>query len=256
MSVKKLLYDANRANKNILLYEDKQCNFIPRCKYCNKKLEQEDVTNHIYGCPLASDELKNKYSWEMNKMKADIDKLEREKEKYITRHCIDKEDLPPKIKSIPKTVINTVWNDEFGDSGVGRCIVCHVSIKRDNFDCGHIVSVNEGGSNNVNNLKPICRPCNASMGTTNMYEFKTEYFDELLDNGEFMDKMHDMFETNKVKQQTCEIIRRLMVLNKITFNEYAAYSEFKGYTHCNECYHDDKSQRYRERKECEESENS
>ena len=44
-----------------------------------------------------------------------------------------------------------------------------------NFDCGHIKSERFGGSNTLDNLKPICRLCNNSMGTTNMNEFMKEY---------------------------------------------------------------------------------
>jgi len=49
-----------------------------------------------------------------------------------------------------------------------------------NFDAGHIESEKRGGTNNINNLKPICRTCNTSMGTRNMNDFIAECgFDEM-----------------------------------------------------------------------------
>ena len=45
-----------------------------------------------------------------------------------------------------------------------------------NFECGHIVSVKEGGETNIENLLPICSSCNKSMGTENLMVFKKKYF--------------------------------------------------------------------------------
>jgi 5-methylcytosine-specific restriction endonuclease McrA len=39
------------------------------------------------------------------------------------------------------------------------------------FECGHVISEFNGGTNKLNNLKPICVSCNSSMGTQNMDEF-------------------------------------------------------------------------------------
>ncbi|MDE2095886.1 MAG: HNH endonuclease [Patescibacteria group bacterium] len=44
-------------------------------------------------------------------------------------------------------------------------------ITRDNWECGHIVSVKNGGSDAVDNLRPVCKKCNGSMGEENMFEF-------------------------------------------------------------------------------------
>ncbi len=58
----------------------------------------------------------------------------------------------------------------------GLCQCCKVNtITFTNFDCGHILSERLGGSNTLDNLKPICRLCNNSMGTRNMNEFIEEY---------------------------------------------------------------------------------
>lgn len=39
------------------------------------------------------------------------------------------------------------------------------------FDCGHIISEFNNGNTNIDNLIPVCRQCNSSMYTQNMYEF-------------------------------------------------------------------------------------
>ena len=43
------------------------------------------------------------------------------------------------------------------------------------FHCGHIISEFNGGNLDVENLKPICQPCNSSMKTMNMDEFIKKY---------------------------------------------------------------------------------
>jgi len=43
-----------------------------------------------------------------------------------------------------------------------------------NFACGHIISEYEGGSLDVNNLRPVCTTCNSSMGIRNMRDFMRE----------------------------------------------------------------------------------
>lgn len=78
-------------------------------------------------------------------------------------------------KSIPKSVRNQIWRDRFGDQFYGRCDVCKNTIRRDNFEAGHIISAKDGGEDTIDNLKPICRTCNRSMGTQNLEDFKREF---------------------------------------------------------------------------------
>ena len=64
-----------------------------------------------------------------------------------------------------------------GKKTESKCPVCGLrTISFDNFDCGHILSVFNGGTDSVDNLKPICRPCNQAMGTTNLNDFKKQYY--------------------------------------------------------------------------------
>eukprot|EP00798_Chlamydomonas_sp_ICE-L_P017333 gene17333-23642_t len=49
-------------------------------------------------------------------------------------------------------------------------------ITQQDFECGHVVSRAMGGATILDNLLPICRSCNRSMGTTDMRVFKETYF--------------------------------------------------------------------------------
>lgn len=56
----------------------------------------------------------------------------------------------------------------------GHCYCCNGKITFVNFEVGHIVAVSKGGSNSMENLKPICSTCNRDMGTQNMKEFMSQ----------------------------------------------------------------------------------
>lgn len=79
-------------------------------------------------------------------------------------------------KAIPKSLKNKLWNDAFPTVSEGKCYCCKRLIAIDNFHAGHAISVANGGETNINNLKPLCAPCNQSMGTMNIDDYKTKYF--------------------------------------------------------------------------------
>lgn len=65
-----------------------------------------------------------------------------------------------------------MWKTYIGEVTRSNCMCCNnMSIEYGNFDCGHIVAESNGGETNLDNLRPICRLCNSSMGTKNMIEF-------------------------------------------------------------------------------------
>ena len=84
----------------------------------------------------------------------------------------------PKTKQIiPKHVKTIIWNHYIGDDIIKhRCLCCKkVLIKITDFHVGHVISEKEGGTHEINNLRPICGACNHSMGTTNMIDFIKTY---------------------------------------------------------------------------------
>jgi len=81
-----------------------------------------------------------------------------------------------KRKAIPKAVRLTVWNTYIGNiERYGECCICKGNIEIVNFECGHIISVANGGETTIDNLLPICSACNKSIGAENIPDFKRRY---------------------------------------------------------------------------------
>jgi hypothetical protein len=81
-------------------------------------------------------------------------------------------------KSIPKISKKTVWNTYIGaDVGKTKCLICQeTDIQQCEFHCAHVIAKSRGGSNEVENLRPICATCNLSMSNYNMMDFAQAFF--------------------------------------------------------------------------------
>lgn len=80
--------------------------------------------------------------------------------------------LPPKLR-------NKVWNKFFNQEAFsGKCTVCKDPITKDDYQCGHITAVAKGGTDNLDNLAPVCGSCNRGMMTENMDVYRKKYFSE------------------------------------------------------------------------------
>ena len=106
--------------------------------------------------------------------KEEVEKEDAEMEEVEVK---EKEDEKYKKKNIPKYVKTTVWNTYIGEMiPVHLCICCKRSkIKNTDFHVGHVMSEKDGGTLEINNLRPICSSCNYSMSSTNMIEFVKKY---------------------------------------------------------------------------------
>ena len=83
----------------------------------------------------------------------------------------------PRRKPLNAALRMTLWNDSFGEtSGTGQCHCCNRVVTQQAFEGGHVISVADGGSDHLSNLRVVCRKCNSSMGTENMLEFRMKYF--------------------------------------------------------------------------------
>ena len=89
-----------------------------------------------------------------------------------------KEPLHLRRKKIPKAIRTLVWNKYIGaDITAAKCTCCkEEKITMNNWHCGHVLAEAKGGDTTINNLRPICAPCNSSMGTKSMNEFTEEFF--------------------------------------------------------------------------------
>jgi len=92
--------------------------------------------------------------------------------KNIAKSVVPKSKAPKK-QPIPNHVKTLLWNHWVGcDKAETYCLCCKVTkISIRSFHAGHIIAESKGGDMTVKNLKPICGPCNLSMGSRNMDEF-------------------------------------------------------------------------------------
>lgn len=83
-----------------------------------------------------------------------------------------------KRKKIPKQIKTLVWNEYVGnDIMQNKCLCCKKEkIDIRNFHCGHVIAESKGGDLTIKNLRPICAPCNLSMGSMSMNEFTKTFF--------------------------------------------------------------------------------
>ncbi len=85
-----------------------------------------------------------------------------------------------KRKSISQALRLAVWRTYCGDAIEHKCLCCdtlmmhHIEGSHD-WECGHVLSVADGGDTILSNLRPICVACNRSMGKTHMDEFKKKF---------------------------------------------------------------------------------
>lgn len=168
--------------------------------YCSAtlKFKVEDISpqinetnklNYIEELEKQKNELEEKIKTEFNKIEeekriaeetriAEEKRIaEEEKQKLEEEKKKEKEDAKKKKQSIPKNVRIIVWNHYIGEDIIKhRCLCCKkVIITNTNFEVGHVISEKQGGTHEINNLRPICGACNHSMGTENMIDFVVKY---------------------------------------------------------------------------------
>lgn len=86
---------------------------------------------------------------------------------------------PIKIQQIPKQIRGEVWKKYNGNSIIGSCYCCKKTVDVfDIWNAGHVRPHSQGGVSTVDNLRPVCVSCNMSMGTQNMYVYKSKYYPE------------------------------------------------------------------------------
>lgn len=80
-------------------------------------------------------------------------------------------------KPIPKRTRNEVWIKYCGEKDHGNCYVCRKQVERYNkgWDCSHVIADAKGGLPVLENLRVCCPKCNRSMGTMNLYDYKSKY---------------------------------------------------------------------------------
>jgi hypothetical protein len=98
----------------------------------------------------------------------------KDKNKKSPKKNTPKKKKTPKPKSYNKSHSILVWNTYIGKHvRISNCMCCNIrEISSDVFDIGHVLAKANGGDASIANLRPICNPCNTSMKTEDMVEYK------------------------------------------------------------------------------------
>lgn len=105
---------------------------------------------------------------------------------YMLNKNIEKNDNNNKrsneniTSQIPKAVRDAVWMRDVGNSKSGKCYICPRVITDDNFEAGHIISKHNNGTDDYDNLRAVCIPCNRSMKSTNLEDYKEKHYPNII----------------------------------------------------------------------------
>ena len=93
----------------------------------------------------------------------------------VIAHAIDSKKYSK--KGIPKAVKSHIWDHYIGRHiNEHRCLCCKKAyIRNTDFVTGHVISEANGGTLEINNLRPICAVCNNGMGKMNMVDYVKKY---------------------------------------------------------------------------------
>jgi hypothetical protein len=84
--------------------------------------------------------------------------------------------LNAKSRKISQSKRRIVWEKRNGhESLIGKCFVCERQLDYDLYVVGHIKSFFFGGDTSIDNLESICTPCNLSMSTENLLDYKRKF---------------------------------------------------------------------------------
>ena len=96
------------------------------------------------------------------------------------------------------------WKKYMGDKPEGKCYCCGIeTINFFNFEVGHNIAKSKGGRNHVDNYRPICRTCNASMGKQSIESFRAKHFaPKEQDTANKVRRTHGVQPAKKVKKKS------------------------------------------------------
>ena len=144
-----------------------------------KEVKEKEVTEkEVTEKEVKEKEVKEKKKEKKKEEKKKEKKEEKEEEKNKKEEPIVDDPLHVKRKKIPKQIKTLVWNEYIGNDIMSNKCLCCKKEKIDirNFHCGHVIAESKGGDLTIKNLRPICAPCNTSMGTMSMDDFTLTYF--------------------------------------------------------------------------------
>ena len=139
-----------------------------------KRLIEEEKKKRADEERKKAEEEKKRADEERKKAEEEKKKTDEEKKRLEEE---EKKEAKRKKQSIPKNVRIIVWNHYIGEDIIKhKCLCCKkVTISNTNFEVGHVLSEKNGGTHEINNLRPICFACNHSMGAENMIDFVVKF---------------------------------------------------------------------------------
>ena len=94
---------------------------------------------------------------------------------------------------------NTLWKHMMKTKMMKKCYVCNTELSKNiNFCAGHIQPRVYNGSNELNNLNPLCRTCNGRMYSQHMDEYKRRYDAGHMPSREEYDKLKSTYGGTKI----------------------------------------------------------
>ena len=118
---------------------------------------------------------------------------------------------------------NKVWRQEFEAKNSGKCPiwgcknVLDITVSN-SWQCGHLESVKKGGSNKLENFRPICPSCNSKMSDTHWKDYVKKKQNNKILETHFVDEEEEI----KCKKTGCKI-----KINKNNFHCYVVPNKEK-----------------------------
>jgi 5-methylcytosine-specific restriction endonuclease McrA len=101
-------------------------------------------------------------------------------------------------RKIPNSVRYKLWYNTFSGRMDGQCKICKKNIEYINFHASHIISIKNGGTDNIINLICLCPGCNMSMSSMNYEEYISRYYNT--DELDEPDELHEPEESEELHE--------------------------------------------------------
>jgi 5-methylcytosine-specific restriction endonuclease McrA len=151
----------------------------------DRMLLEDTETILFFAAKSVSDEYKSTFTTlnngpQKNTFHRSVDKFETLVQQILEEKKKSKE--PVKRPNVPKVLKTQVWDRYIGsEKGKAPCVCCGINeIDKAAFQAGHVIPWSKGGPTTIENLRPICTPCNNSMGTTNMADFAMKHYTRVI----------------------------------------------------------------------------
>jgi hypothetical protein len=145
------------------------CNNVYLGEYKNKYFECEHKC--CKKCYMEQCKEKNIYCKICNQLN-DVIKLTSSQVKKNTKLIDNTTNIQTKKTIIPIGVKNQTWTTYIGKVFEIECPICNINIINIcNFECAHVTAQSKDGQHTVDNLRPICSPCNKRMNNNDFYEW-------------------------------------------------------------------------------------